>query len=349
MYYVFHSLLKRNYKGSILYLLFHFLVGFGILGLINIFDFEGEITTISKGKTNLLYFLYVPSALICIYGLLFHRYKDSWEGDSDLPPAMHPDNLISFWTAVLICQVYLFTVLYLYFSGFESFNEAVLSPMGFLNLGLFSIQSRIIVANYLDAKNWFSRLKEKQTREWLIVFDLIFIFLMIFVILLDLQKLSRIVLFFYGFRLMRILLLVPYFNQVWRSISRGMRLTANYVTSFLVILLVFSLNSRMLFSSEGANFKSLSNSIYSNFQIILGNGFEMAENSGYMQFYVFAVTLIIGIIFTSTITALITDSLLAKKYGTEPSDENIIPWYKRRSDEPLVFFTFRLSLFLSNL
>jgi hypothetical protein len=291
----------------------------------------------------------VPSALICIYGLLFHRFKDSWEGDSDLPPAMHPDNLISFWTAVLICQFYLFTVIYLYLSGFESLHEAVLSPIGLLNWGLVSIQSRIIVANYIDSKNWFTRLKERQTREWLILFDLIFVFLMIFVIILDLQEFSKVVLFFYGFRLMRVLLLVPYFNQVWRSISRGIRLTANYVTSFLVILLVFSLNSRMLFSSDGAYFKSLSSSIYSNFQIILGNGFEMAENSGYMQFYVFAVTLVIGIIFTSTITALITDSLLAKKSGTESSDENLIPWYKRRSDEPRVFFTFRLSLFLSNL
>jgi hypothetical protein len=349
MYYIFHSLLKRDYKSSILFLLFHFLVGFGILGLINLLDVEEGITSISRGKIMLLYFIYVPSALICLYGLNFHRFKDSWKGDSDLPPAMHPDNLLSFWTAVLICQVYLFTVLYLYLSGFESLHEAVLSPMGLLNLGLVSIQSRIIVANYLDSKNWFSRLKERQTREWLILFDLIFVFLMIFVIILDLQEFSRIVLFFYGFRLMRVLLLVPYFNQVWRSISRGIRLTANYVTSFLVILLVFSLNSRMLFSSDSAYFKSLYTSIYSNFQIILGNGFEMAENSGYMQFYVFAVTLIIGIIFTSTITALITDSLLAKKSDTELTDENVIPWYKRRKDEPRIFFTFRLSVFLSNL
>jgi hypothetical protein len=280
---------------------------------------------------------------------MYYRYKVSWDFDSDLPPALHPDNLISFWVAVLISQIFLFTLLYLYMSGFEGLKSSLLHPFGFLSWGVFSLQSRIIIANYLDSKNWFDRLRDRKTREWLIIIDLLFILLMIFVIIFDLQNLARTVMFLYGFRLMRVLLLVPYFEQVWKSISRGIRLTANYVTSFLIILLVFSMNSRMLFSSEGTDFKSLPNSIYSNFQIILGNGFDMAGESSLMRLYVFAVTLIIGIIFTSTITALITDSLLAKKAEKEHKESNVTPWYRKGKDEARIFYIFRLCAYLSKI
>lgn len=264
MYYIFHNLLKRNYKASAAFILFHILFGLFLIWLFKFTSIDFSKNLLARVTHNeSLVFIYIPSVLICIYGLIFYRYKDSWKRDSDLPPAMHPDNLISFWVAIGISSFYLFQVLFLYISGFQSLSTSLLHPQGFLNWGLFSLQAKIIIANYLDSKNWLIRLKERKTREWLIIIDLLFILLMIFVIIFDLQTLARTVMFLYGFRLMRVLLLVPYFEQVWKSISRGIRLTANYVTSFLIILLVFSMNSRMLFSSEGTDFKSLPNSIYS--------------------------------------------------------------------------------------
>ena len=109
----------------------------------------------------------------------------------------------------------------------------------------------------------------------------------------------------------------------------------NYISSFLVILVLLSINSRILFSKSNTNFTTIPSSIFTNFKIILGNGFDLflgINENLLLVCYIFFVTLIIGIIFTSTITALITDSLLLKKTNTVENKKSFI-WYKRQLDE----------------
>lgn len=186
----------------------------------------------------------------------------------------------------------------------------------------------------------------KCERELFILIDLLFILFVLCLQLTGNTEILKYVLFFYGFRLIRIVLLIPYFEDIWDSISRGIRLSANYVISFLVILFVLSISSRVLFSEKNENFKSLLSSVYTNFQIVLGNGFELAANSQEVLLYVFLVTILIGIIFTSAITALITDSLLEKSKGQEASDTKL-KWYKRDVDELKIVFYFRLLIHIS--
>jgi hypothetical protein len=260
--------------------------------------------------------------------------------------------IISFLVSFIIAPVYLLSILFLYVNDYNDLTSSLFKPLGILNIGIFAIQSRIVLADYTNggymgkSLTWIKRLKLKKERELFIMVDLLFIVLATSFYLTSWSVVLKYILFFYGFRLIRIVLLIPYFEDIWASISRGIKLSANYVISFLVILFVLSISSRMLFSSENENFNSLISSVYTNFQIVLGNGFELAANSQKILLYVFLVTILIGIIFTSAITALITDSLLEKSKGKETNDTSL-KWYKREKDELSMNFYLRAILHIT--
>jgi len=233
-------------------------------------------------------------------------------------------------------------LLILYVKGIDV-NETMLNQflVFFTPFAIF-IQIKIILLNR-DGKSFFKQIFKKDSREFFVLFDLLFlIFLLVFSILNQIGSV-RILLFIYGFRLLRILTLIPYFDKILKSIIKGLRLTGNYIVAFTVILFVFSINSRILFGASHPIFKSLGNSIFTNFNIILGNGFDLVPNFNNqigLWLYIFFVTLIIGIIFISTITALITDSLLASDKAIEKTEET--PWYKRRENEERLDYIERL-------
>jgi len=135
--------------------LFHILIGVILIWVANFFP-NSFTANILKGAPNLysLIFIYIPSAFISVYGIIFYRNKDSWEKEIDWhgigiphPDTLHPDNIASFLAAVLVSQFFLFTLLFLYISGFEDLKSSLLRPFGFLNWGILSLQSRIIIAN----------------------------------------------------------------------------------------------------------------------------------------------------------------------------------------------------------
>lgn len=341
MFYLIICFNNRLYKKAFYILLFHILFGLAVISIITlIYTQLGHLESFENQKKYLFHisFLYIPGIIFNFYLMTSHANKGK---------IIHSD--LGFLTAIPFSVFFLFEIVFLYFSGYESLKNHLLSAVGIFNFGICAMQARIFLSNHTSSLSWKARLRERNIHAVLVLFDMVFIFTLLVAVFFDFEQMARILLFLYGFRLMRILLLVPYFEQVWKSISRGIRLTANYVTSFLVILLVFSMNSRMLFSSEGTDFKSLPNSIYSNFQIILGNGFDMAGESSLMRLYVFVVTLIIGIIFTSTITALITDSLLAKKDEKEQVESNVMPWYKKDKEELRAVYIIRLCAYLSKI
>jgi hypothetical protein len=192
---------------------------------------------------------------------------------------------------------------------------------------------------------FMNRIHSIINKSWIIILDIAFIVILLTMVVFGVFNHFELLFFLYGFRLVRVLLLIPYFDHVWKNIKRGLKLTGNYIASFLVILVLFSINSRILFSKENNNFSSISTSIYTNFKIILGSGFELVENLN-QQFtlvvYIFLVTLIIGIIFTSTITALITDSLLQKESTDESNIKTSSPWFRKKHDENNFEFYFRV-------
>ena len=102
----------------------------------------------------------------------------------------------------------------------------------------------------------------------------------------------------------------------------------------------------MLFSKTNNNFNTISSSAYSNLKIILGNGLDMVNDFSQqiiLASYIFSVTLVIGIIFTSTITALITDSLLEKNTEKEFNHEASSIWFKRAPSESIIEYYLRAS------
>jgi hypothetical protein len=376
MFIIFNNLIKFEFKKALYNTLFQL-----ISGGFNYFIFK-KIYSIGLKETEIIgiSFFLIPSIFLSAYLLLQKRVEPTRSAPSlqdehgntvyAVPSRLEKLGLgplwvnviqggsdptfgfISFGVSFIIAPLYLLSILYLYINNYNELTSFLFRPFGILSIGIFAIQSRIILADYINAGHygksldWFKRLKMKCERELFILIDLVFILFVLVLQLTGNTEVLKYILFFYGFRLIRIVLLIPYFEDIWDSISRGIRLSANYVISFLVILFVLSISSRVLFSEKNENFKSLLSSVYTNFQIVLGNGFELAANSQEVLLYVFLVTILIGIIFTSAITALITDSLLEKSKGQE-SNEAKLKWYKRDVDELKIVFYIRLLIHIS--
>jgi len=374
MYFILDSLLKLKVKKTIGLLVFY------IIAILLSQLLEKGLTSLDfkvQGSFSFIYFQ-LPSILMCWF-LLF-KTKTRKYTKTDLIGIPHEEiepgkfiffvptkvvkmgvancwiegvrdrkNTISLIFSFLLSPLYLFLLLWLYIKGYDFLSDTFSYSFCTISVILISIQGKIIFLNYSNAGelggelSWFRRIKARGMNEIIVSLDLIFISLTIVFNYFNLDHITKVLLFIYGFRIMRILLLIPYFEYVWDSITRGLRLTTNYVSSFLVILIVFSLNSRMLFGETSDKFSTLTSSIYNNFQIILGNGFDIGGDSSEIESYVFFVTLLLGIIFTSIITALITDSILAKKnISGDNTDEEKSVWYKRDKDEDLIFYAMRV-------
>jgi len=376
MYFILDSLLGLNFKKAFTYLLLYVVgvvIAIALEKCLNYFDI------VHQQSTSFIYF-HFPSILvswILLFSTKTFKYTKEdlsavpLEEEEDgnftflIPIRMFKYGYASYWIeavrdfkhavsmiiAFLISPLYLFFLLWLYIQGFSYFSHSFISSWGIITFILISIQGKIIFLNHGNAGlvggklSWYRRIRLRKMNEIMLSIDLLFITLVSIFIFLQQQQIVKVLLFVYGFRIMRVLLLIPYFEQVWESITRGLRLTTNYVSSFLVILMVFSMNSRMLFGESSDNFKTLASSVYNNFQIILGNGFDINSDSNQIASYVFFVTLLLGIIFTSVITALITDSILSKKMSPKDSSDEIkLAWYKRDEGEEKIFYSMRVVL-----
>jgi hypothetical protein len=249
---------------------------------------------------------------------------------------------ILFFSYFILC--YYFNIFNLFYTEENlNFQKSLIQKYNVFCLIISFLLTVKLLMLHRDGKRLFAQIAKKQIGEILILSDLIFSLLLLTFSYNNQIEWVRLLLFIYGFRLLRILTLIPYFDKILKSIIKGLRLTGNYIVAFTVILFVFSINSRILFGASHPIFKSLGDSIFTNFKIILGNGFDLVPNFNNqigLSLYIFFVTLIIGIIFISTITALITDSLLASDKTIEKTEET--PWYKRRENEESLDYIERL-------
>jgi hypothetical protein len=331
MPYLLILLFSKKYKSFIVIFLFHLLSW-------AFFRFFFEFHSISN---PIISFFVLPTLFIIIKDLFF-----------PIDDLRNSDNFIfNYILCVIWSCTYLSTILTQYINGFD-YKTPIQENFDMLLLWLTSaIQGKLYLSSLQVKSSLFIRVKNFLFKEWLILIDLTFLILLLSKVLFGLIVDFEIIFFFYGFRLVRILLLVPYFDDVWHSIKRGLKLTGNYIASFIVILFIFSINSRILFSKMNPNFSDIPTSIYSNFKIILGNGFDIVDNIDknlVLVLYIFSVTLIIGVIFTSTITALITDSLILKKENNKIESRDVF-WYKKQVDETNLMFTLRLIMRISSI
>ena len=302
MFILFDNLIKGQIKKAIYNLLWQISLGFVIYFLF----IKINITQLTISELVGVSFFIIPPLVLSVY-ILFKENSNNEitapfvtdkNGNREyiVPANLFKSGLSSLWVNVvqgesvsimanvtslliscIISPVYLLAILYLYLNDYSDLTSSLLRPFGIISIGIFAIQSRILLANYINADymshatNWAKRLKLKKERELFIIIDLGFIILATVVYLLGFIEALKYVLFLYGLRLIRIVLLIPYFETIWVSIIRGIRLSSNYIFSFLIVLFVLSISSRVLFSEKNSHFKSLLSSIYTNFQIVLGN------------------------------------------------------------------------------
>jgi hypothetical protein len=324
MPYLLILLFNKSYKSFLFIFFFHLLIW-------ACFSFFFNFHLINNSRIT---FFVLPTLLITLKDIFF-PIKDLRKEDS---------LVFSYIFSLIWSCIYLSTILTTYIKGLD-YNDPIRENLDMLLLWVTSaLQGKIFLSTLHSKNNLLLRLKSLIINEWVIFIDLVFSIILLSMIIFRVYTNIELIFFLYGFRLVRILLLVPYFDEVWNSIKRGIKLTGNYVTSFIVILFIFSINSRILFSKANNNFSDIPTSVYTNFKIILGNGFDLVDNIDknlILVIYIFSVTLIIGIIFTSTITALITDSLIIKK-ETNINKTEVPIWYKKHVDENNLLYIIRL-------
>lgn len=318
MAYVFYFLLRKNYKGIFFMLLFHLTIGL-------LYTFVSEYTRIYSSIS--IAYIFIPGLCLSAYDFIHPMTNVKIENNKHA--------LYFYIFSLALGTTFITTIITQYLQGFD-YSIPLYQNFGTLLFWIiFAIQAKIVLINIGHENNLLYRIKNGGFIPWTIMIDLAFAIVLIIVIISKHNNLIEILFFIYGFRLFRLLLLIPYFDQIWSNIKRGLRLTGNYISAFVMILMLFSVNSRILFSRENTHFENIPISIFTNFKIILGNGFDIVSsinNNKILIVYIFGLTLIIGIIFTSTITALITDSLLSKKETEDSSNKKLI-WYEKEGDE----------------
>jgi hypothetical protein len=324
MFLIIKHLLNRNFSKFLL-------TSAVYISAILTYYLVSNYTTFKLPQNAILVYWTIPM----IVSTFFEIFFPSKENTEKLPISI----FLLIYSTIPIGIVELFT-LYLKTPKFEiplldSFNI-------FFAFFSAAMQAKIILV-HRNGRSILNQIFSNSISENFVLADLFCLFLLVIFVCLNQIEATRLLLFIYGFRLLRILTLVPYFDKIFKSIIKGLRLTGNYIAAFVLILIIFSINSKILFGASLPIFKSLGDSIFTNFKIILGNGFDLVpdfNNQLGLGLYVFFVTLTIGIIFISTITALITDSLLASDKAIEKTDET--PWYKRRENEESLDYIERL-------
>jgi len=148
-----------------------------------------------------------------------------------------------------------------------------------------------------------------------------------------------IIAYFYCFRLLRLLYFVPYFERILNALWQGLKIGFHYVISFFIVIVILTVSSKILFTAlpEKDNFSSFVVSFFNNFKISLGNGFDIANGpnrNSLIFYYVIILTFLMGVIFSSILTASITDGMLKNKDEITGLGIKHIPtklWWKKPS------------------
>jgi hypothetical protein len=198
---------------------------------------------------------------------------------------------------------------------------------------------------------------DNKSKTQIVINILDLVFVSSFLFLRSYETYLTIIIYFYSFRLFRVLTLVPYFDKILSSIWRGFRISFHFVIAFFLIILLLSINSRILFSKKvySRDFSSMLMSFYNNFKISLGNGFDISSSyseNNLILFYIISMTFIMGVIFTSIFTALITDGLIKDddlEDDLKKMDDYKNKWYLKQVDETFLLYIIRVNSRIASL
>jgi hypothetical protein len=277
------------------------------------------------------------ASLIYLFSKFILKKKDTFFNSDDYPISF----LINYFLYCFFLIWYILTLfqVYITLSIFDFKNIEFLSF-----IFLFAIQSRLL---FFDVQN--------KSQLVLNILDFIFISSLLFFRRNDTYL--TLIIYFYSFRLFRILTLIPYFDKILSSIWRGFRISFHFVIAFFLIILLLSINSRILFSNKiySNDFSSMLMSFYNNFKISLGNGFDISSSysqNNLILFYIISMTFVMGVIFTSIFTALITDGLIKDddlEDDLKKMDNYKNKWYLKQDDETILFYLIRVNTRIASL
>lgn len=277
------------------------------------------------------------SSLIYLCSKLLLKKNDSLFNSNDYPISF----LINYFLYCFFLIWYILTLfqVYITLSIFDFKNIEYLSF-----IFLFAIQSRLL---FFDIQN--------KSQLALNILDFVFISSLLF--LRNNDTYLTLIIYFYSFRLFRILTLIPYFDKILSSIWRGFRISFHFVIAFFLIILLLSINSRILFSNKiySNDFSSMLMSFYNNFKISLGGGFDISSSysqNNLILLYIISMTFVMGVIFTSIFTALITDGLIKDddlEDDLKKMDNYKNKWYLKQDDETILFYLIRVNTRIASL
>lgn len=284
----------------------------------------------SNQYSYFLIFNYFSSIIYLVSRLVSKKSEDLF--DHNTYPISYITNYVLFCFFLIWYIVTLFQM-YISLSIFDINHSEHLSL-----IFLFAIQSRML---FYDNKS--------KTQIVINILDLVFVSSFLF--LRSYETYLTIIIYFYSFRLFRVLTLVPYFDKILSSIWRGFRISFHFVIAFFLIILLLSINSRILFSKKvySQDFSSMLMSFYNNFKISLGNGFDISSSyseNNLVLFYIISMTFIMGVIFTSIFTALITDGLIKDddlEDDLKKMDDYKNKWYLKQVDETFLLYIIRVN------
>jgi hypothetical protein len=96
-------------------------------------------------------------------------------------------------------------------------------------------------------------------------------------------------------------------------------------------------------------------SFYNNFKISLGGGFDISSSysqNNLILLYIISMTFVMGVIFTSIFTALITDGLIKDddlEDDLKKMDNYKNKWYLKQDDETILFYLIRVNTRIASL
>ena len=290
----------------------------------------------SNQYSYFLIFNYFSSIIYLVSRLVSKKPEDLF--DHNAYPISYITNYVLFCFFLIWYIVTLFQM-YISLSIFDINHSEHLSL-----IFLFAIQSRML---FYDNKS--------KTQIVINILDLVFVSSFLF--LRSYETYLTIIIYFYSFRLFRVLTLVPYFDKILSSIWRGFRISFHFVIAFFLIILLLSINSRILFSKKiySRDFSSMLMSFYNNFKISLGNGFDISSSyseNNLILFYIISMTFIMGVIFTSIFTALITDGLIKDddlEDDLKKMDDYKNKWYLKQADETFLLYIIRVNSRIASL
>ena len=277
----------------------------------------------------ILLFNYTVTLLFLL--LNFFSNKFNKEDDFNEYPLTYLSNYI----------IYCFFLLWFVVTLFQSYISMSIfdyNRIEFISfIFLFGIQARMLF------------FKQKKSQIILNSIDLFFLTTLLF--FRANNNFLTIVIYIYSFRLFRILTLVPYFDKILSSIWRGFKISFHFIIAFFLIIALLSINSRILFNQKvyAKDFSSILTAFYNNFKISLGNGFDISASyteNNFIIFYIISLTFIMGVLFTSIFTALITDGLIKDDQLDDEMakiDNLKNKWYIKQADETYLIFLFRIN------